>query len=247
MKIAVISYSGNTGKTTLAKNMLVPLIPGAQRIQIEDINTGDGKADIELNAQKFKALAEMLNIADDDEHYVIDIGASNSKRMIEEFIDLKRTRNDIDFWVIPCVPAAKQKADSINTVVELIRIGIQAEKIIVIPNNVSEVDNFEFDFRELQPLKANGVHVLQTPVLASDIYDMLKGEDKSVFEIEAENPDFKAMKKAARESGNPEDLAAVGRRMVVQDMAEAAAHNLRLAFKTTPMAADFPVEVAFAS
>lgn len=247
MKIAVISYSGNTGKTTLAKHMLVPLIPGAQRIQIEDINTGDGKADIELSAKKFKELAEMLSIADDDEHYVIDIGASNSKRMIEEFIDLKRTRNSIDFWVIPCVPAAKQKADSLNTVIELVRIGIPASKIIVIPNNVVEVESFESDFKELQPLKSSGVHVLDMPVLASTVFDLLKGGEESVFEIEAENPDFKALKKAARGSGNPEDLQAVGRREIIQDMAEAAAHNLRLAFKATPIAADFPVEAAFAS
>jgi len=61
MKVAVLNLSGNTGKTTLTKHLLVPLL-GAHRIEIEDVNTGDGQADTELAATKFQTLAAAVKL-----------------------------------------------------------------------------------------------------------------------------------------------------------------------------------------
>ncbi|MBZ8143267.1 StbB, partial [Rubrivivax gelatinosus] len=44
MKVAVISFSGNVGKTTIARHLLAPRIPGAQLIAVESINAEDGEA-----------------------------------------------------------------------------------------------------------------------------------------------------------------------------------------------------------
>lgn len=41
MKVAVINLSGNTGKTTLSKHLLAPLLK-ARRVQIEDVNSSNG-------------------------------------------------------------------------------------------------------------------------------------------------------------------------------------------------------------
>lgn len=234
MKITVINLSGNTGKTTLSKHLLAPQLK-ARRIEIEDVNSGDGEADLDMAANKFKALAAELNIADDDEHFVIDIGASNAKPMIEHFAQLKRTRSAIDYWVIPVVPASKQKIDSLNTVKKLLEIGVEAGAIVMVLNNITDVESVASDFPTILGARALGVHVCDEVVLASEVFEMLKGTQDSVFSLRDNPPDFKALKKAA--TGNAQATTKVGEKMVLQDLAEAAAENLRSVFMSMPVAA----------
>ena len=37
-KVAVVSLSGNVGKSTIAKHLLLPRMPGAEFIAVESIN-----------------------------------------------------------------------------------------------------------------------------------------------------------------------------------------------------------------
>jgi len=235
MKTTVINLSGNTGKTTLSKHLLAPQL-NARRIEIEDVNTGDGEADLDLAASKFKALAAELNVADDDEHFVIDIGASNAKTMIEHFAQLKSTRAAIDFWIIPVVPSAKQKTDSLNTVKTLLEIGVEPGRIVMILNNITDIDSVSSDFTTILATRKLGINVVDEVVLASEVFEMLKGRQESVFTLVESPPDFKALKKAAREKNDAAALLEIGRQMVLQDMAESAAENLRSVFLATPMA-----------
>jgi hypothetical protein len=43
MKIAVINFSGNVGKTTVARHLLLPRMAGAEIIAVESINADDGQ------------------------------------------------------------------------------------------------------------------------------------------------------------------------------------------------------------
>ena len=42
MKIAVINFSGNVGKTTVTHHLLAPRIPGTEVIAVESVNAGHG-------------------------------------------------------------------------------------------------------------------------------------------------------------------------------------------------------------
>lgn len=239
MLIAISSFSGNVGKTTLAKNLFMPQLPaGARRVQVEDINTGDGKADAEITSESFRLLAHEINAAGPNDHFVIDIGSSNAKHMFQQLSEMRRVRDKIDFWVIPVVPGAKQMMDSLNVVKEFIDMGIKPEKIVVILNNVKHPKTVKTEFAEILHLTEIGVNVIDEPVLVSDVYDNLKGDDRSVFAVEAENPDFDAMQEAARAKGpeGRQELLDIADRMVVQDLSEFAAANLRRVFKKTPIA-----------
>jgi len=44
MKIAVINFSGNVGKTTVARHLLLPRIRGAELIAVESLNADEGQA-----------------------------------------------------------------------------------------------------------------------------------------------------------------------------------------------------------
>ena len=85
MKIAVINFSGNVGKTTIARHLLLPRMPDARVVSIESINAGQDRdhQDHVIRGRQFAELQEFLQVV---EHVVVDIGASN----VEELLALMR-------------------------------------------------------------------------------------------------------------------------------------------------------------
>ena len=59
MKVAVINFSGNVGKTTVARHLLAPRIAGAELIAVESINADDGQTQA-VRGSQFGELQEYL-------------------------------------------------------------------------------------------------------------------------------------------------------------------------------------------
>jgi hypothetical protein len=97
MKLAVINFSGNVGKTTVARHLLAPRIPGCQVVAVESINADDGPS-VTIRGRQFAQLQEFLQGVD---NVVIDIGASN----VEDFLKLMRryrdSQEDFDDFIVP--------------------------------------------------------------------------------------------------------------------------------------------------
>ena len=53
MKIAVVNFSGNVGKTTISRHLLMPRIPGAELIAIENINADESHRGQSLRGRQF--------------------------------------------------------------------------------------------------------------------------------------------------------------------------------------------------
>ena len=73
MKIAVINFSGNVGKSTIARNLLAPRIPDSEVFAVETINS-DGTEDETMKGKEFGDLLEALQLMDSA---VVDLGASS--------------------------------------------------------------------------------------------------------------------------------------------------------------------------
>ncbi len=234
MKVAVINFSGNTGKSMLTKNMLVPLLPGAKRISIEDLNDPGGRSDATITASMFPSLAAELNAFEEDKHFVLDIGASSAKEMIGHFSRLATTRSDIDVWIVPVTPVSKQCADTINTVRKLIEIGVEPQRIVVVPNNITDLSQFELDFKRLSIVAAEmGFRLCDQGVPNSKIYDMTRSGDDSLFDIAADPTDYRD--KMRRQRADHASAQEFGRRIVVRDMARDACVHLRSVFDAAVM------------
>jgi hypothetical protein len=237
MKIVVINISGNVGKTTLTKHLLVPQLPGAKRIAIEDSNQGDGKVDLKIVAQQFGDLAAQLNSADPSKHYVIDVGASTARAMVDHFAKLRRTRAGIDFWVIPATPTQKQVEEALETARELGRMGVPPADVILLPNAVADKHTIQRDFGVLMEAATAGFHVPAKWVMANDVYRKLKDSEDTVFSAFEGGKDLEVKMAAARKAGNKEEITRLGEAMVVADMCEEATQNMRETFASTPIAA----------
>jgi len=135
MKIAVINFSGNVGKTTIARHLLMPRIPGAELIAIESINADEGHQGQSLRGRQFGELQEYMQTVDS---VVVDIGASNVEDLMALMRRYQGSHEDFDCFVIPTVAALKQQQDTMATLAELARSGIPASRLKVVFNMLDD-------------------------------------------------------------------------------------------------------------
>src|SRR4051795_9364625 len=134
MKVAVINFSGNVGKTTVARHLLLPRIKGAELIAVESLNAGESEGQA-LRGRQFGELQEYLQTVD---NVVVDIGASNVEELLGLMTRYRGSHEDFDYFVIPTVPALKQQQDTIATLAQLARIGIPRAKLKIVFNQVED-------------------------------------------------------------------------------------------------------------
>lgn len=231
--IAIISVAGSAGKTTFTKHCLQSLVPNSVRVEVEDWNSGDGKADLQLSAKSFYSLAAQIN-SDDSQSFLIDVGTSNSKTMLQHFHDLELTKQAIDFWVVPVRVGSKERIDTLRTLDRLLDLRIDPDSIIVIPMAVQDVDTFENDFHELRESADElGIHFCAQPVLYNEVYNILKNQDRSVFEIAATEIDFKSLRRQC--AGHEQKMLELGNQMLIYSLSNTASKNLMAVFESTPI------------
>jgi len=204
MKVAVINFSGNVGKTTVARHLLAPRIAGAEVVAVESINADDGQSNA-LRGRQFGELQEYLQTV---ENVVVDIGASNVEDLLELMRKYRGSHEDFDYFVIPTVPALKQQQDTIATLTELSRLGVPASKLRVVFNQVEDgvdlADSFDtlLAFVEHHPLARTSA---RCRLGANEIFERVKGTQADLSELAADCTDYKAL--IAQAPGTPEKLA----------------------------------------
>lgn len=134
MRIAVLNYSGNVGKTTLARDLLKYRMRDHQIITVESVNS-DGKETLVIRGDKGDDIyTEMLL----DENIILDIGSSNLESFIHSTEKESEIIDNIDLFIIPITGEKKQQADSIKTMQDILIMGVQPEQIRIIFNQVND-------------------------------------------------------------------------------------------------------------
>lgn len=225
MKLAVVNLAGAVGKTTLSKNLFVPNLPGAKRVEVENTNAGDGVADASVKSKQFKALASELFVMPG--HFVLDIGASVIETIAKELEYLDDLVQVIDLWVIPTTVQGRMQADSAETAKLLVKtLGVDPSKIFLLPNRVEDPETFDVDFAKVISLKKAGFRVSDQGVLQNELYDKLRGEQDTVYDLVNNAPDFGALTLAAQQSGDDAEMKRVGEMRVRNNVAKRLVRNL---------------------
>lgn len=201
---------------------------------MEDWNTADGLADLEIAATGFYALATQLN-TDRSRKFLLDVGASNCKLMFKHFADLQLTREQIHYWVVPVRAGSRERIDTLRTIEKLIEMGVKPDTVIVIAQSVTDIDQFDHDFGPLiAAAKNNGFIFAQQAVLHNEVYNLLKGTELSVFDVIQTKPDFRELGKVHQ--ADEQKLIEIGNQMLIYSLAQTAAKNLLAVFQSTPIA-----------
>lgn len=130
LKIAVLSNSGNVGKSMICDSVLSPRIPNCKVIKIETINS-DGTNEEKLSAEQIGLIQTELN---DNDACILDIGASNIELFLKNIKRMKGAIEDLDYFLIPTTPEPKQQQDALNTVTQLLSLGVDISFIKIIFN-----------------------------------------------------------------------------------------------------------------
>lgn len=228
MKVAVINFSGNVGKSTVARHLLAPRMNNAEVIPVESINS-DGTQDEAIKGKQFGELQEALLLIDDA---VVDVGASN----VEDFVNLmkqyKGSHEEFDYFVIPTVPKNKQMRDTISTIDALSEIGVPAKKIRLVFNMVEIDENPERVFSGLFEYHAASKNYTLRPeavIHVNDIYGKLKGAEQSISEILQDPTDYKELIKTAKDADEKLRFAQM---VGIKRLAAGVTEELDAVFKT---------------
>lgn len=195
MKIAVINFSGNVGKTTISRHLLMPRIEGAELIAIESINADEGHQGQSLRGRQFGELQEYMQTVD---NVVVDIGASNVEDLMALMRRYRGSHEDFDYFVIPTVAALKQQQDTMATLAELARSGIPPSRLKVVFNMVDDEVEVDEAFELLLAfLVEHPVASVSTACRlgANEIYGRVKGMGAAVSlaELARDTTDYKSL------------------------------------------------------
>lgn len=191
MKLAVINFSGNVGKSTIARHLLAPRIPGCQFVAVESINADDGQP-MTIRGRQFAQLQEYLQTVND---LVVDVGASNVEDLLALMRRYSGSHMDFDGFIVPTVPARKQQQDTAATLAELARIGVPAQRVRLVFNQVEDDSPIETVFETL--LAYCAASGLMQPRLAAclrynEVYARARGIDQTLAGLASDSTDYKA-------------------------------------------------------
>lgn len=189
MRIAVVNFSGNVGKTTVARHLLLPRIPRAELIAVESINAGGG-ANLSLRGTQFADLYRYMKLR---ESAVVDIGASN----LEDFLDMMEvyqgSHKDFDFYIVPTLPTPKQQEDTIATLIDLARLGVEPSRVKLVFNMSSARLPIETSFSLVLSFLAQ--HPIATAttaahIRASEVFIRIRGTSCELTALAKDETDY---------------------------------------------------------
>ncbi len=226
LKIAIVNFSGNVGKSTIARHLLSPRMPDAVVVAVETINA-DGAGEVTVKGGDFGRLQENLLLED---AAIVDVGASN----IEQFMSLMRvyrgSQDDFDLFIVPCVPELKQQKDTVECVNALAELGVPAKKIWILFNMVEPQANVEEVFEPvLQFVTSQGKCQadVRAAIEKNEVFARLRGRPETIQSLLDDATDFKA---EIAKASTPEKKLAMAERLSTQRLAKGVQENLNAVF-----------------
>lgn len=231
MKLVVINFSGNVGKTTVVAHLLKPRMADAQIFSVESLNldaSASGVVVERLRGRKFGSLASQVMLLDSA---IVDVGASN----VDEFLKLMNqyhgSQDDFDYFIVPVVREKKQQVDTVNTITALSKLGVTSDRIRVVFNKVDPEDDLEDEFDQIFDLERQrqSFRLRRDAVIYSnEVFDKLQAAGMSLPDIVSDETDYRAKLREAKDSQYKEYCL---RMVALKRLAVSANRNLDEAFE----------------
>ena len=227
MKIAVINFSGNVGKSTVARHLLLPRIESAELIAVESLNSDESQGPA-LRGRQFGELQEYLQTVD---NVVVDIGASNVEDLLGLMHRYRGSHEDFDCFVVPTVPALKQQQDTIATLVELAELGVEASRLKLVFNMIEDDADVRQSFEHLLTFIAQRQIAEADPACwlgKNEIYGRVKDSGADLWALARDETDYKSLIAQAQSTA---DKLALAQRLATRRLACGVVPELDACFK----------------
>ncbi len=190
MKIAVINFSGNVGKSIISQHLLQPRMNNAKIIAVESINS-DGTDNETIKGKEFADIMETVSELDD---VIVDIGASNVEEFMKKMKFFTDSQYDFDYFIVPTINKAKQLTDTLSTINELHDLDIPPKNIKIVFNMIDIDDNISRVFSSLIT-NYDDIATFNTNAIIyeNELFTRLKDEEKSIIDLINDDTDYKAL------------------------------------------------------
>lgn len=196
MKIAVLNFSGNVGKTTVAAHLLKPRMVDAPVYSIESINVGADANGIDTERMKGKQFGELVDSVMLLDSAIVDVGASNVEDFLKRMEQYSGSHTEFDLFIVPVTKEQKVQADTVNTIAALAAMGIERTRIRVVFNRVDADDDVENEFASIIAMgRVRGFCIADTEcvIYANELFERLKFAGKSLGDIVADTADYREL------------------------------------------------------
>jgi len=234
MKLVVINFSGNVGKSTVAAHLLKPHMPGAGLFSVETLNDDaatDG-VDVETyKGKKYRELQEEIFLLDDA---IVDVGASNVEDFTNMMSQYHESHKQFDCYVVPTVKEKKQTIDTIRTIKALSAMGIPKQKIRVVMNKVEVDDDIHDEFGSLFGLASVDKSFVindKCVIYNNEAFDQCKDLGVPLVDMVNDKNDYRELAKAAKAEGKTEEAERLVKMALLKMIAVTAQKNLDQVFK----------------
>lgn len=228
MKVAVISYTGGVGKTTIAAQMLAPRMGDAPVFAIESINetaAGLGVDVEQIRGERFRDLFKSLLALDSA---IIDVGASNVEDFFDGMAKFEDSHLEIDRFIIPVTNETKSQKETISVINTLAEnFGVESQRIHLVFNKVG-ADVAE-EFSMILRFSGKEKTCVANPAAAiyeNELYDLLAARQMSVAAAISDETDYKAKLRELGKDGDPKLKAKYADLHAIKAMARAVDRNL---------------------
>lgn len=207
MKIAVMNFSGNVGKTTISAHLLKPRMPDARIYSVESINSGADASGVEvekLRGKKFGSMIDAIMLLDDA---IIDVGASNVEDFMKMMQQYDGSHEEIDIFIVPTVKEKKVQEDTVNTIRALRAIGVPSCKIRVVFNKLDIDENPSDEFPAIYGLAAGEKACVvsdDATIRTNEVFERMKALGKSLGDLVNDSTDYRQKLREAKEKEEQE-------------------------------------------
>jgi hypothetical protein len=223
-----MNFSGNVGKSTVAKYLLQPRIADAEMYSVESINATENEMAAQLRGEEFGDLMQKILAST---NAIVDVGASNIEAFMLAMEDFIGSHEDYDYFVVPAVPDEKQIRDTISTIEALAKLGVPARKIRVVMNMVGRRMKPEKAFVSLfEYAKSDKAFTMYPGAVMheNELYTVIKRTNSSIEELVEDHNDLKAMLLEATDSN---EQALITGRIAARRLALGVKAELDLTYK----------------
>jgi hypothetical protein len=199
LKIAVLNYSGNVGKSTLARHLLQPRMANCPITFVESINAGGDETNVK--GRDFPAVMVAVLASDSA---IVDIGSSNIEQVFSKVGRMGDVLDAFDYFLIPTVGKPKQQSDTVKVIHDLVSLGVPEAKLKLVLNFADPEDDVQTTFSHVTTA-AKAIGITSAVVHESEAYAYLAA--RSIEDCVAEGRDFRAEISAAQSKQEKVELA----------------------------------------
>jgi hypothetical protein len=194
MRVSVINYCGNVGKTTVASHLLAPRMAKAEIYAVETVN--ETAADLglvvdQIRGEQFRDLFKRLMVC---EGAIVDVGASNAEEFLARMMKFDGSHLEFDYFVVPVTSGAREQKETIKTLKALAAVGVPRERIRVLFNRVENDVSAEFPaVLGFADQSSSVVANVEAAIYENEVFDLLTTKRTTIASVLADGTDYRAL------------------------------------------------------